>query len=239
LDRLWLPNYTQIANKFIDEMPKYSGSTIKVFIAISRKTIGWHKISDRISYSQLQQITGLSVNAIKKSIKELIKDRWIVQQSTKYGYKYDLNIAKSDISENDIALSKNDTPLSESDTKSAELISDNDTTKEITKETILKETNIKRKGNGKIVFPPSLDNDLFRTTWAEWEKYRKDIKKKLTSLTRKKQLAKLAKFAYSGTDCSIAIAMINRSIENGWQGLFDLPESEKPKEDIKLFDDIP
>ena len=46
-------NYTQIANEFLDQMHKYTGETVKVFLAISRKTIGWHKLSDRISYSQL------------------------------------------------------------------------------------------------------------------------------------------------------------------------------------------
>jgi len=119
-----LPNYTQISNAFIESMDKYSGSAVKIFIAISRKTIGWHKQSDRISYSQLREITGLSINSMKSAIKELIKDKWIKQNSGKNGYSYDLAI-----SEIDIGVSKSDTVT----------ISKNDTTKETSKETNTKE----------------------------------------------------------------------------------------------------
>ena len=50
-------NYTQISNEFIDMLSNFSGASVKIFLAISRKTIGWHKISDRISYSQLEKMS--------------------------------------------------------------------------------------------------------------------------------------------------------------------------------------
>lgn len=90
-------NYTQVSNEFIEQMHKFDGAEVKVFLAITRKTIGWHKKLDKISYPQLELITGLSVNSIKKAIKTLIKSNWIVQTNTENGYIYNLNI-KEDVS---------------------------------------------------------------------------------------------------------------------------------------------
>jgi phage replication O-like protein O len=107
---------------------------MKCFIAISRKTIGWHKMTDRISYSQLSEITGLSVNSLKKGIHELIENYYIKQTDSKFGYKYDLAI-----SENDTGVSKNDTEVSNSDIEVSKI----DNTKETNnKKTNKKETNI-------------------------------------------------------------------------------------------------
>jgi len=120
-----LPNYTQVSNEFISEMHGISGSAAKVFVAISRKTIGWHKLSDRVSYSQLTELTGIkSTNTLKKAIAELIECKLIEQHESKYGYVYDLAISNIDT-----PVSKIDTPISNSDT---------------TKETNSKETNTKK-----------------------------------------------------------------------------------------------
>lgn len=65
-------------------------------------------------------------------------------------------------------------------------------------------------------FPKALDNEQFKTAWAEWVTFRREIKKRLTASTVEKQLAKLAAFGSAK-----AIRSIELSIENGWQGLFD------------------
>lgn len=104
-------NYTQVSNQFIESMHTLDSSSVKVFLAISRKTIGWHKVSDRISYSQLQNITGLSVNTLKKAIKELVGGGWITQTYTEVGYVYDLMIDEEGIDggEKNFSVSKFDT----------------------------------------------------------------------------------------------------------------------------------
>lgn len=58
----------------------------------------------------------------------------------------------------------------------------------------------------------------FAEAWGDWAKFRIEIRHKLTGSQAKAQLEKLA----SQPSESIAIAMIRQSIENGWQGLFDL-----------------
>lgn len=80
-------NHTQIANQFIDEyMGKLSGNACKVFLAIARKTIGWHKDYERISNSKIMSLTGIKdVKTLNKAIKELIDAELIIQERTGTG----------------------------------------------------------------------------------------------------------------------------------------------------------
>jgi len=129
-------NHTQISNDFLDiYMDKLSGAAVKVFLTISRKTIGWHKDTDYISYSQLENLTGLSVNTVKKAIKELKNCNLIEAEKTKFCFKYSINYKVSNS-----ALSKNDTAVSKTDIQNQKTVSKTDTTKEINKETIIKES---------------------------------------------------------------------------------------------------
>lgn len=57
---------------------------------------------------------------------------------------------------------------------------------------------------------------LNKQAWEEWLQYRKESKKKMTELTVKKQLRFLS---YHIKD---HVKIIERSIQNGWQGLFPL-----------------
>ena len=67
------PNYTQIPNVYLDEiMATLSGSENLVFLTIMRKTFGWHKTKDKISYSQIRQGSGISSNTtIQKALIQL------------------------------------------------------------------------------------------------------------------------------------------------------------------------
>jgi hypothetical protein len=56
----------------------------------------------------------------------------------------------------------------------------------------------------------------FKTAWQEWEQHRREIRKKLTPTTRKRQLEQLG--AMSEAD---AIESIRQSVANGWTGLFE------------------
>jgi len=141
------PNYTQVANIFMDKkMSNCSGAEVKVFLAISRKTIGWHKISEKISYSQLKEMTGLSVNAMKKAIAELLEKDLITQWQIGQNYWYDLAISENDtvetISENDMV---NNETVSENDIVDPKTISENDTTKESNKRNNIKKVDERLK----------------------------------------------------------------------------------------------
>jgi len=171
-----LPNHTQIANLFIENMNKYSGAEVKIFCAISRKTIGWHKVTDIISYSQLKTYTGLSINSIKYALSRLIKDEWIVQTKTKNGYGYDLSVSKTDIVKPETmsiidtvkseTISEIDTvkkpTVSKTDIVSPKTVSIIDTTKEITKE------------NNNILF--NAIKNAFHSKYGKFDNYPKEGK---------------------------------------------------------------
>ncbi len=139
MEKLKVPSHTQFPNIIIDNfMLKMTGAQIKVILAIARKTIGWHKISDRISYSQLCKLTGLSTNALKAGIKGLIEMNLISQEKTKFGYCYDMKY--EGVSINDTAVSLFDTEVSKSDTIEYQKV-----IPQKKKETNKKETNKKEK----------------------------------------------------------------------------------------------
>jgi len=64
--------------------------------------------------------------------------------------------------------------------------------------------------------PPDFQTPEFQSAWTEWQAFRNEQRKPMTASTIKKQIAL---FQTIGHDA--AIASINQSIRNGWQGLFD------------------
>jgi len=65
----------------------------------------------------------------------------------------------------------------------------------------------------------------FLNAWDEWETYRKQLNKKLTDSTAKKQI----EFLGRAPNEEIAIAIINQSIKNGWIGLFEIKNNGSGK----------
>ena len=70
-----------------------------------------------------------------------------------------------------------------------------------------------------FIFPSDLDTPEFRAAWTDWKQFRKDIKHGLTAKTIEAQMNKFAKWGVTKS-----IAAIRKSIENGWQGLFEPTE---------------
>lgn len=58
-------------------------------------------------------------------------------------------------------------------------------------------------------------SEEFKKAWEEWEMHRKELNKKLTNLSKKRQFKEL-----KGWGERAAIESINNSIKNGYQGLF-------------------
>lgn len=65
----------------------------------------------------------------------------------------------------------------------------------------------------------------FSLAWQNWEQHREEIKKKITPTSRKLTLAKLEHLTEAE-----AIEAINRSISNGWQGIFpEMKTASQPR----------
>lgn len=63
--------------------------------------------------------------------------------------------------------------------------------------------------------------EISNNAWMDWIRYRKEIGKKLSLTTKNAQIKFLKQFS----DQEIA-EIINNSIKNGWQGLFDLKKKK-------------
>lgn len=76
------PNYTQIPNIYFDEIMQTLNQTENiVFLVIMRKTFGWHKKRDNISYSQIMELAGIkSRTTVSTALKGLLEKGLIETQ---------------------------------------------------------------------------------------------------------------------------------------------------------------
>ena len=82
------PNFFQCPNIIIDEyLKELSGSELKCFLFIVRKTKGWHKDVDAISISQFEEFTGLSNRAVIDACNSLVERGFIFQDVGQRGIK--------------------------------------------------------------------------------------------------------------------------------------------------------
>lgn len=77
-------------------------------------------------------------------------------------------------------------------------------------------------------------SEAFKLAWQEWELFRKEQKKSLTLSSVDKQLKLLAQHTEAD-----AIAIIEKSIRNGWQGLFEIKSNTRMGNPISVPQHIP
>ena len=82
--------HIDIANELAERLAKtyLSPSESKIFWAITRKTWGWHKKMDRISFSQLEEATGINRRHIAPMLKRLIERKIVTQTGNGYHLEY-------------------------------------------------------------------------------------------------------------------------------------------------------
>lgn len=87
------PTYTQFSNDAIDTvMREVSPNAWKIITVAIRKTYGWHKQADTISYSQFIELTGISSRAtISSAIKEVLEKGILLRRENGNSYEYELN----------------------------------------------------------------------------------------------------------------------------------------------------
>lgn len=71
------PGYTQIPNEILEAMPKMKEAELRITLAIARKTFGWHKRKDKLSHSQLKDLTGLSKQGVQNGLDDALKRGFI------------------------------------------------------------------------------------------------------------------------------------------------------------------
>ncbi len=74
--------YIQIANELMDAILRYPfrNSELKIVLAIIRKTYGWKKKKDRLSFSQISNLVKISSRHTKRVIKRLVIDNVVFKE---------------------------------------------------------------------------------------------------------------------------------------------------------------
>src|SRR5438045_1679723 len=99
LDNPEAPNYTQVPNLLFDRWLSEISSLaeLKVLLAVTRKTFGWHKREDALSISYLMELTGLSRPSVIEGCKRAGPDGHQILERTPDGdgsYLYKLRMRK-------------------------------------------------------------------------------------------------------------------------------------------------
>ena len=90
--RIEKPNFTTVPNAIFDIMAEMDKSEIKVVLAICRKTFGWHKTKDRISFSQIAEMTGLNNSGVQRGIESSIERGVVLRNPTGNSFEYEIAI---------------------------------------------------------------------------------------------------------------------------------------------------
>lgn len=201
--------YTVFRDEILDHiMPNCQPNTWKVVCATIRKTVGWHKLQDKISMSQYQEITGIkSRPTLINAIQDALEKGFIIREESGNSFVYRIN--------RDYEISLENKPVQKINRKRFRNQTENGLENKHTKD---------KKDNKQIVtfsFPDLWANSPeFMSTWNEYVQYRKESRKQITPRAAQMLIKKIT--AYS---IPVAIAALNKSIENSWTGVF--PESVK------------
>ena len=80
--------YTRIANELLEALARthLCDQESRILFAVIRKTYGWGKTWDRLSYTQITEMTGISNPHVHHTIKRLLK-RKIIERKNLGGYR--------------------------------------------------------------------------------------------------------------------------------------------------------
>ena len=214
--------YTTFDNDALDYvMPLCKPNTWKIICATMRKTRGWQKESDVISITQYMELTGIkNRSTLSRAIQDALDQGFILRIENGQSYSYSINKQyEIDTSTENGLVQKVYQNRYRNRTRTS---TENGHTKE----------NKKNKKTTSVQFPDELNVDSFLVVWDEWVQYRKEIKKPLNPTSIKYQLNKLKKHSPE-----TAAAMLAQSIENQWQGIFELKDGAVSKVDLKVNQD--
>lgn len=216
--------HVDIANEIVEALAKIHLSSYEsqALWAIFRKTYGWHKKEDRITNTQITDMTGIAETHISRTIKILVKRNLIIKNGKKLAFQknYDKweKLPKGVTSHHAKKLPKGVLKLPKGVSnitkggkkKLPKGVYTKETKRNYTKETITKEKGIN-----------------FINTWKDFKDMRIKIRKPMTRRAEELLIMKLDKLSNNEKE---QIDILNQSIMNSWQGVFPL---KKITENIK------
>lgn len=229
--------FMRVANELTDNLLEADLTVrqLKVILAVMRKTYGFNKSLDRITNTQIASMTGIHHTHVCSAKRQLIERRFIIEEGTKIGVNKVITEWVSQVSES-LAKAANKTLAKSANPYSPKQLNTKDNNTKDNKD-INKPPKSPRKL--KSVFDPisaTLPDWLTTEIWTSWVTYRRDngkpIKTQQTVTQAINLLERCQAKGYSPEE------IINRSIANGWQGLFE-PENPAKRQRAVAVDNSP
>ena len=214
--------YTPIANEIMDALcrMRIPGEERQILDVILRRTYGWNKCEDAISLSQFAEMTGLAKPNIIRAINNLLSKMIIIviKNDNKHVkiYKINKDYTQWKPLSKTITLSKTIKKVIKSDNFSLS-------------KTITTKDNIKTNKTTPPISPPKGDprvevkipDWIPKEPWEAFVQMRKEMKKPLTGRAITLAINKLEEYRNRGHDPG---KVLDQSILNRWQGLYELKE---------------
>ncbi len=235
--------HIDLANEIGDvlSMTYFSPAESKIFWAILRKTYGWHKKTDFISYSQFEETTGLHPRHVGPALKRLISRNIIFCSNSgpkkvrEYGLQKDYDkwiLTPKSVIESNTDLSNKLTPKSVIDNKinltPITVPSDTDYSKNNPKsDTDLSKhkSNILQNQTTKAILV-EIPSWINIETFNDFLEMRKKIKKPMTEKAQHLLILRLEELRTLGNEPN---KVLEQSILASWQGVFELKNNESKK----------
>ena len=220
---------------------------LKKFQVIPRELVFDNSLSDRARFvycfmaskpdgwdfllNPMAKELGYSVETLRKYINELIDGGWLKKGEQNNDGKFGavvytlLSTKKADTEE--IPTRKiSDTEKSRHGEKPTQYNKDNEEKKDLAKKEGIDKSIPKKKAKFDVYADLSYVDAAYADIWKEWLEYKDAINKQYKAQQgAESQYKSLLK--YADNNVILANAIVKRSIENSWQGLFELSDKEK------------
>lgn len=187
--------FTMVNNYLFDHiMPIVGPNAWKTLCFIVRKTRGWHKETDRLSFSQLRAGTGISSDAtVNKAVIELAAKGYIIVRRTGQ-WEANEYLLNSEFSTTETVVTPTTETVVDSENATTEIVAVSTTETVDTKERILNKDRV-NSANAEFTKPVSClslseikKTKLVKTEWEQWledEKSERGRKTVIGFITRK------------------------------------------------------
>ncbi|MEE6030655.1 replication protein [Avibacterium paragallinarum] len=222
----FIPNSFQLPNSVVDDLIRdLTGSELKCYLVIVRKTKGWNKEYDAISISQLMEVTGLSNRAVIDACNRLTEIGLLTRQKGARGVNvFTPNLCKKFTSEESSPVKKVHSACEESSQDPVKKVHTQNNNKNTPIKPIKKTSQKKSQSAVEILASFGVEGELAE----DFIQHRKAKRAVITNtvMARLKKQADLAKLPLGEV-----VAMM---IERGWQGFqadwdWKSSDSKKPK----------
>lgn len=115
MKKIKAPNYTQVPNQILDQMADLGNAELRVLLAITRQTLGWHRDTKKLTIRRMAKLTGLNKSSVVDAIPSLKAKGLIVRGQAGRSFWYELNLDDSETAkdEQDEEVEENEVEVEE------------------------------------------------------------------------------------------------------------------------------